>query len=731
LTASRAGFLVAIHAPGSPHPAGLGFVVGGQFIVTCAHVVNTALGRDKSTREPPGEASRVEIDFPLLGDGDGTPMRTCRIVAWDPPASSGSAGRDTAGLAIVGGDVLPPGAGPARLADAAGAYGAQVALFGYPGNPPRKANGSWSTCHLRDLVGNGMLQLDTAAESAIRAQPGYSGTPVVISDEWGDAVIGMVAVAPREGSAADAYAVPLDVMSAAWPNVLGRRIVPPCPYRGLQTFTATDADAGLFVGREAEVGQLHAMVRRQPLVVVVGPSGVGKSSLVEAGLIPALRGDGWSVASFRPGVSPFDALARALLEVEQPQGRHSLAELNDRAGRLARDGFWKVAGQIALLAGKRIALIGDQLEEALTLTGADDPGFFLEQLLPAPGDGARPSGVRLICTLRADFLPGLLEMSGMGPRLQDRLLSLSPLGPTALTRVITEPAGMVGVTYAHRLAEAIARDASLGRGGLPLLEFTLTELWPTQHEKRLSFDDYHAIGGVSGALNRHAERVYRRLVEQFDEARIRRVLLTMIRTRGGAASAVRAVADRHALGDDWPLAEALADPAHRLVVMGPDGTGTAEIAHEALIREWARLAGWVDEDAEFQRWLAVMEERAAEGDLLSDVRIGEAQRWLAQRAVDIPADVAELIAQSRSAVQRRIATSRTPGGRRNTRPSSRADWARSSKSAPRSCASAPSSWPSPRGTSPNSWPTCRTSCAPRSTACSCWPSSWPATSTAI
>ena len=501
-----------------------------------------------------------------------------------------------------------------------------------------------------------MFQLDAAGESTIRAQPGFSGSPAVISDEWGDAVVGMLAIAPRDGAASDAYAIPLDVIGAAWPDVLGRRTVPPCPYRGLQTFSATDADAGLFVGREDEIDHLQRMVRQESLVMVVGPSGVGKSSLVEAGLIPALRADGWAVASFRPGAAPFDAVARALLEIERPGERHSLDELNDRATRLAQQGLWRVAGQLALLTGRRLALIGDQFEEILTLAGDQkQSATLLEQILPAPNSASAPDDVRLVCTLRADFLPVLLELPGMGQRLQDRQLNLSPLGLSALTRVIAEPAAVCGVTYAPRLASAIAQDASQGRGGLPLLEFTLTELWGAQREHRLSFDDYHEIGGVAGALNRHAERIYTGLTDRFGEARIRRVLLLMIRTRGGAASAVRTVVKRGALGGDWAIAEALAHPAHRLVVLGPDGPGTVEIAHEALIREWSRLATWVDEDAEFQRWLATMEERAAERDLLSDVRIGEAHRWLAERGADIPDEVANLITQSESAAQRRVA----------------------------------------------------------------------------
>ncbi|MBN1173661.1 MAG: bifunctional diguanylate cyclase/phosphodiesterase, partial [Micromonosporaceae bacterium] len=228
----------------------------------------------------------------------------------------------------------------------------------------------------------------------------------------------------------------------------------------------------------------------------------------------------------------------------------------------------------------------------------------------------------------------------------------------ALTRVIVEPARLAQVTYATGLPELIAQDASQGPGGLPLLEFTLTELWAQQRRRQITFDDYHTLGCVVGVLNRHAERVYRDLTRRVDEATIRSVLLRMVRSRGGAGTAVRIVARRESFGADWAVVEALAEPTRRLVVLGPDRRGaatqTAEIAHESLIREWRRLSSWVNDDADFQRWLAVVEERTIDDELLSDSRIGEAHRWLAARPTDVPPEVVALVERSTSALQRRI-----------------------------------------------------------------------------
>lgn len=627
-------------------------MVGPNQLVTCAHVVNAALGCEKDSRSRPADGARIQVEFVLLGDAEGGPVRNCRIDAWDPPPGNGSAGRDVAGLTIVGGDQVPPGAGSARLIDSriGIAGGGEVALFGYPGVPPRQVNGAWTSCLLRGSVGGGLIQLDAGSESALRAQPGYSGAPVIASDNWGDAVVGMLSVASRGGATGDAYAIPAAEVVAAWPEALGRSALPACPYRGLQAFTAEDAEAGYFVGREREVRRLRDMVRVQPLVVVTGPSGVGKSSLVAAGLEPALVGDGWSVATFRPGGSPYAAVAQALLGLEQPGTEHSLEQLEQRIQALRAEGFWAVAGKVALLTGRRIALIGDQFEEVLNGGPAGEkPLEFLQAMFPPP-DMVQSEHVRLICTLRADFLPELLSLPDVGPRLQDRQLNVSPLDEEALTRVIIEPAALSGVTFTPGLAAAIAAEASRSAGSLPLLEFALTELWPLQEDRRISFDSYYSLGGVAGALNQHAEKAYRLLSGHVHAARIRRALLAMVRARGGALSAVRVTAQRSHLGDDWYVAQLLAAPDLRLVVIGPGGPDTAEIAHEALIREWRRLATWVDEDADFQQWLAVLEERASEGDLLSVTRVAEAQRWLGERRPDIPQAVVNLIEHSSSVI---------------------------------------------------------------------------------
>ena len=447
MACNREGFIVRIQRSGSAAPAGVGFVVDDTHIITCAHVVNTALGRsDQRAQDKPGPLVRIQVDFPMLGDAAGAPSRNCAVQAWAPPPLSGVSGGDVAGLVVVG-DELPGRAGPARLADPATVRDVVAGVFGFPGEPPRQANGAWSELRLRGAVGGGVIQLDTASESAIRAQPGYSGSPVVVADEAGDdVVLGMLAVASGDGGARDAYAIPVPELARAWPDVVGRLTIPACPYRGLGAFTADDAE--VFVGREEEVGRLREMVRRQPLVVVTGPSGVGKSSLVNAGLIPGLREQGWAAGSFRPGGMPVARAGQgACCGARSRAGRRRYRRSTQWAARIRSDGLASLGSRLALALGQPVLLHVDQLEEILDPAACpqDRTAEFLEVLLSA--QAAPDEGLHLVGTLRADFWAQLLEHPDAGARLADRLFGLSPMSADRLETVIAEPARARDVQY--------------------------------------------------------------------------------------------------------------------------------------------------------------------------------------------------------------------------------------------------------------------------------------------
>jgi WD40 repeat protein len=643
----RAGFVVRILAVGSHRPVGVGFLVDECHLVTCAHVINAALDRPVHGQDEPDPDVRVPIDFPILGDADGAPVRLCRIACWLPPPPAGTTGDDIAGLMIVG-EGAPGAAGPARLPeDPSVPVGSEVHVFGHPA--AFRHGGSWATARIRGRVGGGMLQVDSDLASAVRLQPGYSGSPLVVAGADGDAVVGMLSVASTRDDRRDAYGVPVERLIRAWPDVLAG--VPPSPYRGLRPFTS--ADEGVFFGREDDVERLWSMVEHDTLALVVGPSGIGKSSLVGAGLIPRWRAAGGVAAIVRPGAGASNPLGRVLADLGAALRAATGQDAWSFSIEDVKDGLAAAVSRRAAALELSVLISFDQFEELLIGTPPDDRRELVEALLPGR-DASLPC--RVVATMRADFLPSLLELPGQGQRLGHRVLLLSPMSVAALERAVTEPARTVGVAYERGLAGQIAADASGGAGGLPLMAFTLSQLWQTQRGRRLTFADYREFGGVAGAINRYAERVYGRLHAEGLADRVKAIMLALVRSRGGAAEASSRAVPLPRFDGMRPLIDDLCRERLLVVDTGSgDGEPLVRLAHESLVRAWPRFARWVDEDADFQRWLATMEERVADDELLADSHVATAEQWLAERGPDIPEDVVQLVHRSRTVLRQRIA----------------------------------------------------------------------------
>jgi hypothetical protein len=206
-------FIVRVLGPDG-RPAGAGVLVGGRRIVTCAHVVNVALGMDPRSQDRPDGA--VTIDFPLLALGR---QRVARIVAWVPPPREGAAGDDVAGLELTA--APPAGAAPARLSMETPRVGRMLRVFGFPSSRP---NGMWGATTVQGRVGNGRLQLESQLDAAIRIQPGFSGGPVIDGDLG--VVVGLISEAPPAAATArDSYAISTDRMRLAWGEELASRSV--------------------------------------------------------------------------------------------------------------------------------------------------------------------------------------------------------------------------------------------------------------------------------------------------------------------------------------------------------------------------------------------------------------------------------------------------------------------------------------------------------------------------
>ena len=359
------------------------------------------------------------------------------------------------------------------------------------------------------------------------------------------------------------------------------------PYRGLKSFQPEDAE--WFFGRQrltgTLVGKLRDQYRQGGLLAVVGPSGSGKSSLLRAGLVPAIRnGDAgigatghWPLALFTPGAHPMAELTR-----------HQ--------------------GLTAVGRAEPAVIVVDQFEEVFTLCQAEEERrAFVMALCAAAGTGAdgRGQGALIVLGLRADFYPHVLRYPEMVAELERRQVLVGPMTEEELRSAITGPARKAGLDIEAGLIEILLRDlapadrpeqlaAAHEPGALPLLSHALLATWDLSRGGRLTVADYRASGGIQGAVAASAEEVYAdltpaqqdltrriftRLVHVADDttATRRRVSLAELQLGGGS--------------DVQPVLDAFI--GRRLITADVD---TAEIAHEALLRAWPRLRRWIDAD---------------------------------------------------------------------------------------------------------------------------------------
>jgi len=387
------------------------------------------------------------------------------------------------------------------------------------------------------------------------------------------------------------------------------------PYKGLRAFG--EADSADFFGREALVGRLVARLEEVAhagrLLVVVGPSGSGKSSVVRAGLIPALRetpaadGGGWQVAMMVPGQAPFRELAAALAAAGHPVADTEV----DRAEQVGD--LLAVVGEALPSDGDRLLLVIDQLEELFVRVDEVTRSRFLSGLVVAVSAPGVPLVV--VATLRADFLHVPLALADVGELVRGGTELVTPLTRAEIERVIVRPAAAVGVEVEPALVVEIVNDVEHRPGVLPLLEYALTELFDGGDGRRLTRDGYAAIGGAIGALGRRADEAWRSLDVPGREV-AQQVLLALVDVEAGGIATARPVPRAEleslaAAGDGERVRAVLDDLGrHGLLTYDLDrvnGAPTVEIAHEALLLHWPRLADWIDDlrdDLRIRRRLA-------------------------------------------------------------------------------------------------------------------------------
>ncbi|MEO8612823.1 MAG: AAA family ATPase, partial [Chloroflexota bacterium] len=389
-------------------------------------------------------------------------------------------------------------------------------------------------------------------------------------------------------------------------------IEPLNPYKGLRAFQ--EADASDFHGREALVQRLvdwfKKDVEKQRFLSVVGPSGSGKSSVVKAGLIPQLRkdvipgSDDWFIVEMTPGSHPLEELEAALLRVAVNPPATLLEQLREDDRGLVR--AVKRILPSTNTSEIELMLVIDQFEEVFTLVENEAERTQFLNILAAAGrdPGSR---LRIITTLRADFYDRPLLYSGFGELVRESTEVVLPLSREELQRAIVEPAEAAGLGLESGLVTAIMIDVGEQPGALPLLQFALTELFERRDGRWLTVQAYRDIGGVSGALARRADELYQ-ILDEAGQKTARQMFLRLVTLNEGSEDTRRRVRldELLSLQGDEEVMQKVVDlfGKYRLLTFDRDPgtrTPTVEVAHEALIRQWTLLRGWLQRDREGMR----------------------------------------------------------------------------------------------------------------------------------
>lgn len=430
------------------------------------------------------------------------------------------------------------------------------------------------------------------------------------------------------------------------------------PYKGLRAFG--EGDAQDFFGREALLQQLLIRLGEggelSRFLTVVGPSGSGKSSVVKAGLIPALRrgalpgSEKWFIVEMMPGVHPLEELEAALLRVAVNPPASLIEQFQQDSRGLIR----AVRRSLPDDPNIELVLVIDQFEEVFTLLQDENERIrFLGLLVSAALD--ETSRIRIVITVRADFIDRPLGYMDFGEILRQRMEIVLPLTSDEMESAIVSPAKRIGLHLEHGLVPIMLHDLADQPGALPLLQYALTELFQKREANTLTRSAYQKIGGVLSALGRKAEDVFTNLDTVCQEI-AKQLFLRLVNLGEGVEDTRRRALifelENLHLGNMVDARNYSTSFQKTLDAFGrarllsfdrdPSTRGsTVEVAHEAILREWSRLREWLNESRTLVRMqrqldLAATEWENAQCDesfLLTGAKLSQYEGWITNSVI--------------------------------------------------------------------------------------------------
>jgi WD40 repeat protein/energy-coupling factor transporter ATP-binding protein EcfA2 len=472
----------------------------------------------------------------------------------------------------------------------------------------------------------------------------------------------------------------------------------PNPFKGLEAFQQTDS--AFFFGRDSLIEKSLdrlKQTRKTRFLAVVGASGSGKSSLVRAGILPAIRAgklpssETWRIAIFTPGDRPITALAQRLSPFIEGRDANELDHILHHQPSIFPDVIDEVLEDAPPEA--RLILVVDQFEEVFTRSGEVEAENFLNIIRHAIT--AEDGRVHVLITMRADFFDRLTRYPMLAELFeQENMVIVTDMTADELLRTIEGPADAVGLTYEKGLPQRILDEVRRQPGSLPLLQYALKELFQHREGRQLTIRAYNQIGGVQKALAQHAEKIYAEL-GRAQQVIMRRLLLRLVEVGETGEATRRRITYDDLLLRDIPedvvqdLLDKLTDSNTRLLIANRQITARGdnerpviyyEVGHEALIREWTRFREWITDNLENLRLGSEILQSANDWQssnydtayLLTGTRLSRAETWLDEEDATplqrefIQVSISETQRQEnldRNRIERELALQRTAGNR--------------------------------------------------------------------